>query len=209
MRVKILFGLIFFLFHQPASRPAFADVPSRPWSLQVYGYATRYHSGIDYLPGAGVGLTFERRIARNQFAVAAGVEYTRATQVLTLVGGSREIHADLYQSFLTARGAWQPRRQSRLAFLLELQTGLLMLYSQPWAFDAGTFGKIQFSSKREVKLALGWCGGATFRVGERMAVLLFVKQKFSRFAQRQIGVAETLKVWRSYWHLAAGLSWQF
>jgi hypothetical protein len=209
MRVKILFGLIFFLFHQPASRPAFADVPSRPWSLQVYGYATRYHSGIDYLPGAGVGLTFERRIARNQFAVAAGVEYTRATQALMLIGGSKEIHTDLYQSFVAARGVWQPRRQSRLAFMFELQTGLLLLHSQPWTFDAGTFGKIQFSPKSEAKLALGWSGGAAFRVIERVAVLLFVKQKFSRFAQRQIGVAETPKVWRPYWHFAAGLSWQF
>ncbi len=209
MHLKILFGLIFSLSHQPAIRPAFADVPSRPWSLQVYGFATRYHSALDYLPGAGVGLTMGRQIVRNQLAVAAGVEYTRAAQALTLVGGSKEVHTDLYQGFVAARGAWQPRRQSRLTFLVELQTGLLLLRSQPWTFDAGIFGKRTFSSKSEAKLALGWSGGAAFRVIERMAVLLFVKQNFSRFAQRQIGVAETTKVWRPRWHFAAGLSWQF
>ncbi|MGH7599322.1 MAG: hypothetical protein ACREOI_23430 [bacterium] len=209
MRVKILCGLIFLISHQPAIRPAFADVPSRPWSLQVYGFATRYHSALDYLPGAGVGLTVGRQIARNQLAVATGVEYTRATQILMLIGGSKEIHTDLYQSFVAARGAWQPRRRSRLTFLLELQTGLLLLRSQPWTFDAGIFGKRTFSSKSEAKLALSWSGGAAFRVIDRLAVLLFVKQKFSRFAQRQIGVTETTKVWRPLWHFAAGLSWQF
>lgn len=209
MRVKILFGLLFFFSHQYVSRPAFADVPSRPWNLQVYGYATRYHSGIDYLPGAGIGLIVERRIARNHFAVAAGVEYTRAAQVLTLIGGSQEIHTDLYQSFVAARGTWRPRRQSRLAFTLELQSGLLFLRSRPWTFDAGTFGKINFHSKHEVKLALGWGGGASFRVIKRMAVLLFVKQKFSRFAQQQSGATETRPAWRPYWNFAAGLSWSF
>jgi hypothetical protein len=209
MRVKILFGLLFFLFHQPANRTAFADVPSRPWSLQVYGYATRYHSGIDYLPGAGVGLAFQRRIARNQSAVAAGVEYTRATQALMLIGGSKEIHTDLYQGFVAARGVWQPRRQSRLTCFLEMQTGLLFLRTRSWTFDSGTFGKIEFRPKNEAKLALGWSGGAAFRVIERVAVLLFVKQNFSRFGQRQIGVAEKPKAWRPRWHFAAGLSWQF
>ncbi|MGH7453202.1 MAG: hypothetical protein ACRENG_17765 [bacterium] len=207
--MKILFGLIFFLSHHPAIRPACADIPLRLWSLQVYGFATRYHSAIDYLPGAGVGLAVERRIARNQLAVAAGVEYTRAAQAFTLVGGSKEVYTDLYQGFVAARGAWQPRRRSRLTFMLELQTGLLFLRSQPWTFDAGTFGKRTFSSKGEAKLALGCGGSAAFRVIERMAVLLFVKQNFSRFAQRQIGVAETTKVWRPRWHFAAGLSWQF
>lgn len=207
MRIGIV--LIFFLFSQPAIRPALADVTKPPWSLQVYGFATRYHHAIEYLPGAGVGLAVERRIVRNQFAIAAGVEYTRATQVLTLIGGSKEIYTDLYQSFIAARGIWQPRRQSRLTFVLELQTGVLWLRSRPWTFDAGTFGKIQFSPKGEAKLALGWSGGAAFRVSVRVAVLLFVKQKFSRFAQRQIGVAETPKVWRPYWLFAAGLSWQF
>lgn len=201
--------LSFFLFCQPAIRPAFADATKHPWGLQVYGFATRYQSVIDYLPGAGVGLAIERRIARCQFAVAAGMEYTRVTQIFTLVGGSQKIHTDLYQSFVAARGEWQPRRQSRLAFVLELQTGVLLLRSRPWTFDAGTFGKIQFSPKSEAKLALAWSGGAAFRVTERVAVLLFVKQNFSRFAQRQIGVAETPKVWRPYWHFAAGMSWRF
>jgi hypothetical protein len=86
---------------------------------------------------------------------------------------------------------------------------LLFLRSRPWTFGAGTFGKIKFSPKSEANPALGWSGGAAFRVIERMAVLLFVKQNFSRFAQRQIGVAETTKVWRPRWHFAAGLSWQF
>ncbi len=201
--------LSFFLFCQPAIRPAFADVTKHLWGLQVHGFTTRYHSVIDYLPGAGVGLAIERRLARNQFAIAAGVEYTCATQVFTLVGGSQEIHTDLYQSFVAARGAWQPRRQSRLAFVLELQTGLLFLRSRPWTFDAGTFGKIRFSSMGAAKLALGWSGGAAFRVTERMAVLLFAKQSFSRFAQRQIGAEATTKAWRPHWHYAAGLSWQF
>lgn len=197
--------MIFFLFN----RPVFADVTKPSWGLQVYGFATRYDHVIEYLPGAGVGLAIERRIARNHFAVAAGIEYTRAMQALTLIGGSKEIHTDLYQSFVAARGAWQPRRQARLIFLLELQTGVLLLRSRPWTFDAGTFGKIKFNSKNEAKLALGWSGGVAFRVIERMAVLLFVKQKFSRFAQRQIGVTETPKIWRAYWNFAAGLSWQF
>lgn len=201
--------LIFFLFCQPAIQPVFADVTKHSWGLRVYGFATRYHHATEYLPGAGVGLAIERRIARSQFAVAAGMEYTRATQVLTLVGGSQEIHTDLYQSFVAARGAWQPRRQSRLAFVLELQTGLLLLRSQPWTFDSGTFGKIKFNSKNDAKLALGWSGGVAFRVIERVAVLLFVKQKFSRFVQRQIGAAETPKIWRPFWNYAAGLSWQF
>jgi hypothetical protein len=201
--------LSFFLFGQPAIRPAFADATKHLWGLQIYGFATRYHSAIDYLPGAGVGLAIERSIAPSQFAVAAGVEYTRATQVFTLVGGSQEIHTDLCHSFVAARGAWQPRRQSRLAFGLELHTGVFLLRSRPWTFDAGTLGKLKFNSKSEAKLALGWSGGVAFRVIERMAVLLFVKQKFSRFAQRQIGVAQTPKVWRRYWNFAAGLCWRF
>lgn len=189
-------------------RPARADVPLRPWNLQAYGLAARYHHAVGYLPGAGVGLAIERRIVRNQFAVAAGIEYTRAAQTLTLIEGSKEIHADLYQSFVAARAIWQPRRQPRLTFFLEMQTGLLLLHSRPWSFDAGAFGKIKFNPKEEAKLALGWGGGAAFRVGERMAVLLFVKQKFSRFAQRQSGVAAAPKVWRPYWNFAAGLSWR-
>jgi hypothetical protein len=201
--------LIFFLFCQPGIRSAFAGATKHPWGLQVYGFATRYHSAIDYLPGAGVGLVVERRIARNLLAGAAGVEYTRARQAFTLIGGAQEIYTDLYQGFVATRGAWQPRRRSRLTFMLELQAGLLFLRSQPWTFDAGTFGKRPFSSKSEAKLALGWSGGAAFRVIERMAVLLFVKQNFSRFAQRQITVAETKKRWRPRWQFAAGLSWQF
>ena len=206
--MRILVLLIFFISCPSAIQPAFAKVTKHPWGLQVYGFATRYHHRIEYSPGAGVGLAIERRIARSQFAVAAGVEYTRAAQVLTLVGGSKEIHTDLYQSFVSARGVWQPRRQSRLAIVLELQTGVLLLRSGPWTFDAGTFGKIKFNSKSEVKLALGWSGGAVFRVSERMAVLLFVKQNFSRFAQRQIGVLETPNSWRPRWNFAAGLSLQ-
>ncbi|MCI0694854.1 hypothetical protein L0337_22955 [candidate division KSB1 bacterium] len=202
--------MIFFLFSsRPSIQPVFADTTKHSWGLQVYGFATRYHHVIEYLPGAGVGLAIERRIAQNQLAIAAGVEYARAAQVLTLIGGSKKIHTDLYQSFVAARGEWQPRRQSRLAFVLELQTGVLLLRSRPWTFDAGTFGKIQFSPKSEAKLALAWSGGAAFRVSERVAVLLFVKQNFSRFAQRQIGVAEKPKAWRPRWHFAAGLSWQF
>jgi hypothetical protein len=208
-RLLTLVLLIFFVSCLSAIQSVFAEVTRHPWGLQVYGFATRYHHLIEYLPGAGVGLAIERRITRNQFAVAAGMEYTRAAQALTLIGGSNEIHTDLYKSFVAARGIWRPRRQSRLALVLELQTGVLLLRSQPWTFDAGTFGKIKFNSKSEAKLALGWSGGAAFRVSERMAVLLFVKQDFSRFAHRQIGVAETPEVWRSRWNFAAGLSWQF
>jgi hypothetical protein len=197
--------LIFFLFN----RSVFADATKHPWGLQVYGFATRYHSAIDYLPGAGIGLAIEHRITRNRFAIAAGMEYTRATQALMLVDGSQEICTDLYQSFVAARGTWQPRRQSRLAFVLELQSGVLLLHSRPGTLDAGTSGKIKFDSKSEAKLAIGWSGGAAFRVIERMAVLLFVKQKFSRFAQRQIDVTEATKLWRPRWHFAAGLSWRF
>jgi hypothetical protein len=206
--LRILILLIFFNSCLSAIRPVFAEVAKHPWGLQIYGFATRYHHLIEYLPGSGVGLAVERRIVRNQFAVAAGIEYTRAAQALTLIGGSTEIHTDLYQSFVAARGIWRPRRQSRLALVLELQTGVLLLRSQPWTFDAGTFGKIKFNSKSEAKLALGWSGGAAFRVSERMAVLLFVKQEFSRFVQRQIGEAATPEAWRPRWNFAAGLSWQ-
>jgi opacity protein-like surface antigen len=204
-----LVALIFFLSCLAAIQPARADVPSRSWNLHAYGFAARYHHAIGYLPGAGFGLAVERRLGRNQLGIAAGLEYTRATQVLTLIGGSPEIYTDLYQSFVAARGVWQPQKLSRLAFVLELQTGLLLLRSRPWTFDAGTFGKVAFPRKSEAKLVLGWGAGASFRVTRHVAVLFSVKQNFSRFAQRQIDVAETTRVWRPFWHYVAGLSWQF
>jgi hypothetical protein len=184
-------------------------VPTKQWSVQAYGFATRYHTAIDYAPGAGFGLALGRQFFSSWLALGAGMEYTRARQTLIVVRGVQQSKVDLYQIFLTGRGSWRPGKQSRLLLMAEAQAGILLLQPQPLTLDAGTSGSVRLHPKREVKLAPAMVGGMIFRVIREMAVLLFLKQSFSRFEERQIGLDKTTKRWRPYWLYGAGLSFHF
>jgi len=204
MRKKI-YALFFFIFYSATlfGQTNFVD---QAWELQVYGYATQYHRALAYKPGLGGGLSMSRSIGRNWFSGAAGFEHTRAKQELRLIDGLHETHVNISQLFFAGRGQW-PMKKKFAAVWGSVLSGWSFFRPQALTIATGSSGKVRFEPKAETKFFFAWSSGLKLRLAARASALLFVAQKFSRFADRQIDTAPTLNQWRPSWNYGVGLSW--
>jgi len=200
--------LVFFLFFHAANLPAQTDPVMPAWFVQAHGFVARYHSAINYKPGAGVGLSVGHAIHKNWLSFAAGFEYTRAAQELRLIDGLYETHANIYNSFLALRGRWPISKRAVTVFGAILG-GASFFRPQSLTIDAGTFGKITLRPNGETKFVAAWESGIAFHLVAGTTMLFSVKQNFSRFADNQIGAAQPKSKWRPYWNFATGLSYHF
>lgn len=203
MHIKNYFAL--FLFCQAAQLPAQTKAATCLWNVQAYGFVARYHSAVDYQPGAGIGLAFGRSVWQDWLACNVGFEYTRATQALRLITGSREAHANLYQSFFAMR-VQAPIKKQVVSIFASLLGGCSFFRPQTLIVDAGTLGKITLRPESETKIVFAWSSGLTFRIAGAASILFSVKRNFSRFADRRLDAAPTQSRWRSYWNYGLGLS---
>ena len=192
-----------------AGFPVSAADTTHAWNAQLYGFVSRYHTAIDYSPGAGMGLAVEYELLPRCLTLAAGMDYTRATQALTLIGGSQHAFTRLYHSFLAADWRWYPLRQSRVALTAGIQIGLLFLRPQPLTLITGTAGLLELQPPAETKFVPAFGGGVICHAVHRIAVLFRVKQNFMRIEERQVDARNTTTVWRPYWRYEAGLSYSF
>ncbi|MCG3118411.1 MAG: hypothetical protein ALAOOOJD_00611 [bacterium] len=202
MRTQFFFTLL--LLCQTVTLPA----QTKSWNVQTYGFFTHYHLAIAYQPGTGGGFTVGHRFHKNWLFGAAGFEYTATRQELTLVGGQQEARANFYHSLIALRGYWIIKKNWATGFV-SLLSGCSLLRPQPLTIDAGTAGRVTLYPKSETKFVAAWSSGCTFRIVQEMAVLLVLKQNFSRFANRQLEALPARNAWRSYWNFGAGLSWNF
>lgn len=178
------------------------------WFVQTTGFITRYHSAVDYQPGIGAGVSIGRLIHHHWLAVAVGLEYARATQKLLLVNGRYETGINIYRNLLTLR-ATRTLKQRRIFWFGSLQSGLSFYKPQPLTIDAGITGKMTLRPAGEKKIVVAWESGLNLYLLEDAALLLAVRQDFSRFAFRQLGSDQATNQWRPEWNFAAGVLYRF
>lgn len=207
MRSKFL--LSFFLIFCIATNLTAQGPPRLPaWFVQTTGFIAHYHSAVDYQPGIGAGVSIGHLIHRHWLAVSVSLEYGHATQKLLLVDGRHETSINIYRHLLTWR-ATRALKQRRIFWFGGLQSGLSFLKPQPLTINAGITGKITLHPAREIKFVAGWESGLNLYLHENAALLLAVRQNFSRFALHQIGSDPVGNQWRPEWNFAAGVLYRF
>jgi len=203
MRSNFFFA--FFLFAAATNLPA---QPAPAWFVQTTGFIARYHPAIDYQPAVGAGVSVGRFIYHDWLAIAAGFEYTRATQQLQLAAGRYETNTGICRSLLTLR-AVRPLKPRAILGFGSLHSGWSFFQPQSLTIDAGIAGKMTFRPAGETKFVAAWESGLMLHLVEGASLLLAVRQNFSRFASRQLGSEQFARRWRHEWNYATGLLYFF
>lgn len=202
------FFISFFLFCVATSLPAQLVSPTPAWFVQTTGFVARYQSAVDYQTGLGAGVSIGHFIHHRWLAIAAGLEYTRATQQLQLVASRYETRTNIYRSLLTLR-VIQPLKQRAIFWFGGLHGGLSFFQPQPLTINAGIAGKITFHPAGEKKIVAGWEGGLALHLVEGASMLLAVRQNFLRFTSHQLGADDVASRWRDEWNYVAGILYSF
>ncbi len=207
MRSK--FFILFFLIACTATNLTAQRAPRlTAWFVQTTGFIARYHSAIDYQPGIGVGMSIGHLIHHHWLAVAVSLEYAHATQKLLLVTGNDETGVNIYRNLITLRAA-QALKHRRIFWFGGLQSGLSFFKPRPLTIDTGITGKMTLRPAGEKKFVVAWESGLNLYLLEDAALLLAVRQNYSRFAFRQLGSDQVTHQWRPEWNFAAGVLYRF
>lgn len=199
---------IFLLFFLLRATTNVSAQPAPAWFVQTTVFAARYHPEIEYQPAVGAGASIGHFIHQNWLAIAAGFEYTRATQQLQLAAGRAETHTDIYRSLLTFKAA-RPLKPRTLVWFGSLHSGWSSFQPQRLTIDVGVAGKMTLRPAGEIKFVAAWESGLTLHVINAAALLLAVRQNFSRFTSRQLGSDQAERRWRHEWNYATGLLYFF
>lgn len=202
------FFISFFLIACTASNLVAQRSPRPPaWFVQTTGFVVHYHSAVDYQTGLGAGASIGHFIHRRWLAIAAGLEYARATQQLQLIASRYETRTRIYRGLLTLRAVQTLKPRAVFGFV-GLQSGWSFFQPQPLTINAG-IDKITFQSPGERKFVAAWESGLVLHLIEDASLLLAVRQNFSRFTSHQLGSDAVVRQWRDEWNYVAGLLYGF
>lgn len=199
------FFLLFFLLWAATNVSA---QPAPAWFIQTTLFVARYHPMIEYQPAVGASASIGHLIYHDWLAIAAGFEYTRATQQLQLAAGRDEARTNIYRSLLTLKAA-RPLKPRTLVWYGSLHSGWAFFKPEPLTIDAGIAGKMTLRPAGETKFVAAWESGLTLHVIKNTALLLAVRQNFLRFTSRQLGSDQAERRWRHEWNYATGLLYFF
>ena len=203
------FFISFFLIACTASNLVAQRSPRPPaWFVQMTGLIARYHSAIEYQPGIGAGVSIGHLIQHHWLAATVSFEYAHTTQKLLLITGREETAVNIYRNLITLRAA-RALKHRRIFWYGGLQSGLSFFKPRPLTVDAGITGKMTLRPAGEKKIAVAWESGLNLYLREDAALLLAVRQNFSRFAFRQLGSNQITQQWRPEWNFAAGVLHRF
>ncbi len=185
------------------------NTPAKPqWFIQPKAFAVYHAPSMNLDASPGIALTLGRRL-KHGWSVAWESAYHQARQPLNLFGDRKELKSDWIRVALALQKFWWLEAKQRCAVFAETEAGLLYWRTRTLTIPGGTLETITLRAQHENKFVPALGAGGCVRVCPRWAVLFYGKNHFMRWEERRLEHATSKRVWKSYWQLAAGMSYFF
>lgn len=190
-----------------SSSHAFAQTEPR-WFVAPRIFLVHFNSSMGFKASHGAGFLLGRSL-RHDWSLGFHGSWHRAEQPLVLFGRTQELQSDWLRVALALHKQWRLDKKDRGLLFVELEGGGLHLRTKELQISGGTMGTIILRAQSENKFVPAFGAGLRVRVWQRWAVLCYVKHHLLPWEERRLESAVNKRVWKSFQHLGAGLSFSF